>query len=161
MEAGGILENRDREAAIEKAEATRSISDVVIYLDASGRQSHLGAAAAAIAEMQQTTDGAHIQVGSMDRWSVHAVLLIGILYAINIINLVAVRRWTTSHSRVRSATSFSDGMPALQPIQNPGNKSGQQIIHAILQTAKNTAQRFDYNGYPVTAKYAEMTLPTS
>jgi hypothetical protein len=27
----------DREAAIEKAEATRSISDVVIYSDASGR----------------------------------------------------------------------------------------------------------------------------
>lgn len=74
----------------------------------------------------------------MDRWSVHAAELIGILYAINIINLVAVRRWTTSHSRVRSAAIFSDSMSALQAIQNPGNKSGQQIIHAILQAAKNT-----------------------
>lgn len=128
----------DREAVIEKAEATRSTSDVVIYSDASGRQGHLGAAAAAIDEMQQTTDKVQIQVGSMDRWSVHAAELIGILYAINIINLVAVRRWTTSHSRVRSATIFSDSMSALQAIQNPGNKSGQQIIHAILQAAKNT-----------------------
>ena len=29
-------------------------------------------------------------------------------------------------------------MSALQAIQNPGNKSGQQIIHAILEAAKNT-----------------------
>lgn len=128
----------NREAAIEKAEATRSTSDLVIYSDASGRQGHLGAAAAAIDEMQQTTDRVQIQVGSMDRWSVHAAELIGILYAINIINLVAVRRWTRSHSRVRSATIFSDSMSASQAIQNPGNKLGQQIIHAILQAAKNT-----------------------
>lgn len=128
----------NREAAIEKAEATWSTSDLVIYSDASERQGHLGAAAAAIDEMQQTTDRVQIQVGIMDRWSVHAAELIGILYAINIINLVAVRRWTRSHSRVRSATIFSDSMSALQAIQNPGNKPGQQIIYAILQAAKNT-----------------------
>ena len=29
-------------------------------------------------------------------------------------------------------------MSALQAIQNPGNKSGQQIIHTILRTATNT-----------------------
>jgi hypothetical protein len=58
----------------------------------------------------------------MGRWSVHAAELIGILYAINIFNQVAIRCWTASHSRVRSATFFSDGMSALQAIQNPGNK---------------------------------------
>ncbi|KAI2735434.1 hypothetical protein CBS147333_9748 [Penicillium roqueforti] len=137
----------DREAAIEKAEATRSISDVVIYSDASGRQGHLGAAAAAIDEMQQTTDSVQIQVGSMDRWSVHAVELIGILYAINIINLVAVRRWTTSHSWVRSATILSDSI-----LFTPFSKQPR--------TPRPMAQRFDYNGYLVTAGYPEMTLPT-
>jgi ribonuclease HI len=128
----------DREVAIEKAEAVRSISDVTIYSDASGRQGHLGAAAVAIDERQQTTDRIQIQVGSMDRWSVHAAELIGILYAINIINKIAVRRWTASHARVRSATIFSDSMSALQAIRRPGNKSGQQIIHAILRAAENT-----------------------
>jgi ribonuclease HI len=128
----------DREAAIEKADITRTISDMVIYSDASGRQGHLGAAAAATNEIQQTTDRVQIQVGSIDRWSVHAAELIGILYAINIINQIAVRRWRASRSRVRSATIFSDSISALQAIQNPGNKSGQQIIHAILQAAKNT-----------------------
>ncbi|KAJ6004637.1 hypothetical protein N7540_013006 [Penicillium herquei] len=130
----------DREAAIEQAEVTRSISDAVIYSDASGRQGHLGAAAATIDESRQICERVQIQVGSMDRWSVHAAELIGILYAINIVNQVAVRRGTASHSRVRSATIFSDSMSALQAIQNPGNRSGQQIIHAILQAAKNTSQ---------------------
>lgn len=74
----------------------------------------------------------------MDRWSVHAAELIGILYAINIVNKIAVRRWTASHARVRSATIFSDSMSALQAIRRPGNKSGQQIIHAILRAAENT-----------------------
>jgi hypothetical protein len=115
----------DREVAMEKAEVRRSISDVVIYSDASGRPGHLEAAAAAIDEMQQTTDRVQIQVGSMDRWSVHAAELIGIPYAIKIINQVAVRRWTASHSRVIFATIFSDSILALQASQNLGNKSGQ------------------------------------
>ncbi|OQD77337.1 hypothetical protein PENANT_c114G03644, partial [Penicillium antarcticum] len=74
----------------------------------------------------------------MERWSVHAAELIGILYAINIINKIALRHWRTSHIRVRSATILSDSKSALQAVQNPGNKSGQQIIHAILQAARNT-----------------------
>jgi ribonuclease HI len=166
METGGFLEieiEPDREAAIEQAEVTRSISDVVINSDASGRQGHLGAAAAAIDEMHQTTDSVQIQVGSMYRWSVHSAELIGILYAIDIINQVAVRRWTASHSRVRSATIFSDSMSALQAIQNPRNKSGQQIIHASLQAAKNTkthgiAIRLQW--IPGHCEIAGMTSPT-
>lgn len=40
--------------------------------------------------------------------------------------------------RVRTTTVLSDSISALQAIQNPGNKAGQQIIYAILQAARNT-----------------------
>lgn len=42
------------------------------------------------------------------------------------------------YEQVKLATILSDSMSALQAIQNPGNKLGQQIIHAILQAATNT-----------------------
>ena len=74
----------------------------------------------------------------MERWSVHAAELIGILYAINIINKIALQRRRSADARVRSTTILSDSMSAIQAIQNPGNKSGQQIIHAILRAAANT-----------------------
>ena len=38
----------DRETATQKAETTRSTSDIVVYSDASGRQDHLGAAVVAL-----------------------------------------------------------------------------------------------------------------
>ncbi|KAJ5513135.1 hypothetical protein N7463_002687 [Penicillium fimorum] len=128
----------DREIAIERAQAARSTADIVVYSDASGRGGHLGAAAAVLDKSLETTDSIQVQVGPMDRWSVHAAELIGILYAINIINKIALRHWSTSHTRVRSATILSDSKSALQSVQNPWNKSGQQIIHAILQAARNT-----------------------
>lgn len=128
----------DREVALEKPEAPRSTANIVVYSDASGREGHLGAAATVLDESLEATDSIQVQVGPMERWSVHAAELIGILYAINIISKIALRHWKKSHTRVRSATIHSDSNSALQAVQNPGNKSGQQIIHAILQAAGNT-----------------------
>lgn len=68
----------------------------------------------------------------MDRWSVHAAELLGVLYAIDLINKIALQRRRSTGTRAKSATILSDSMSALQAIQNPGDKSGQQIIHAIL-----------------------------
>lgn len=73
----------------------------------------------------------------MDRWSVHAAELIGILQAINLINKFAFEHRRSTGEQFRLATILSDSISALQAIQNPGNKSGQQIIHAILQAATN------------------------
>ena len=128
----------DREIAMERAEAARSSSDIVVYPNASGRQGRLGAAAAVLDDSLETIEKLQVQVRPMDRWSVHAAELIGILYAINIINKVALQRRRSTGVRVRSTTILSDSMSALQAIQNPGNKSGQQIIYAILQAARNT-----------------------
>ena len=128
----------DREIAAQRADTIRSTSDIVVYSDASGRQAHLGAAAVTLDNNLEVSDSSQIQVGSMDRWSVHAAELIGILHTINIINKVASERRRLTGEQVRLATILSDSMSALQAIQNPGNKSGQRIIHAILQAAINT-----------------------
>lgn len=63
----------DREIAIERAEEAQSISDIVVYSDALGRQGHLGAAAAVLDESLETTESIQIQFGTTDRWSVHAM----------------------------------------------------------------------------------------
>jgi ribonuclease HI len=128
----------DRELAIGRAETAQATADIVVYSDASGRHGHLGAAAVVLNNSLETIDSIQVQVGPMDRWSVHAAELIGILYAINVINKIAIRHWRTSNTRVRSATILSDSKSALQAVQNPGKNSGQQIIHAILQAARNT-----------------------
>jgi hypothetical protein len=71
---------------------------------------------------------------------VHAAELIGILYAVNIMNEIALTASaiTVTGTRVKSAIILSDSMSALRAIQYPGNKSGQQVIHAILRTATST-----------------------
>ncbi|OQE09663.1 hypothetical protein PENFLA_c105G04679 [Penicillium flavigenum] len=111
----------DREIAIERAVAARSKSDVVVYSDASERHGHLGAAAIGFNNSSpETTESLQIQVGQMDRWSVHAAELIGVLYAINLINKIALQRQRSTSKQAKSATILSD------------------IIHSILRTATNT-----------------------
>ncbi|KAI3014160.1 hypothetical protein CBS147347_11515 [Aspergillus niger] len=128
----------NREIAMEQAEAARSESDLVVYSDASGRQGHLGAAAAVLDDESVTTGSLQIQVGPTDQWSVHAAELIGILYAINLINRIVLQQRRAGQKRARTVTILSDSTSALLAIQKPGSKSGQQIIYAILQAAKNT-----------------------
>ncbi|KAI2867039.1 hypothetical protein CBS11852_11467 [Aspergillus niger] len=128
----------NREIAMEQAEAARSESDLVVYSDASGRQGHLGAAAAVLDDESVTTESLQIQVGPTDQWSVHAAELIGILYAINLINRIVLQQRRAGQKRARTVTILSDSTSALLAIQKPGSKSGQQIIYAILQAAKNT-----------------------
>ena len=67
-----------------------------------------------------------------------AAELLGILYAINIINKAALQRWRLSGLCSRTATILNDSMSALQAVQNPKTKSAQQFIYAILRPAKNT-----------------------
>jgi ribonuclease HI len=129
----------DRETAIKQARAARSKSDVIVYSDASGRHGHLGAAAIGFHKNSpEAIKSLQTQVGPMDRWAVHAAKLLGVLYAITLINKIAVQRRRSMETRAKTATILSDSMSALQAIQNPGNKSGQQIIHTILRTATNT-----------------------
>lgn len=73
--------------------------------------------------------------------SVHVAELIGIFHAISSVLKVAHQHPWAVHSRTTTATIPCDSKSALQTIQNPSNKSGQQIIHAILQASTEIQAR--------------------
>ena len=123
----------DREIARERAGTVRSTSDIVVYSDASGHHDHLGAAVVTLDKNQETTEIQQIQVGPMDQWSVHVAELIGIFYAISLVYKLAHQNQRSVTTARTSATILCDSLSALQAIRNPGTKSGQRIIHAILQ----------------------------
>jgi hypothetical protein len=122
----------DRETGAERAEAARSTSDIVVYSDASGRESHFGAAVVALDGNLQVVESTQIQVGLMDRWSVYVAELIGIFYAISMVFMLAHQRLA---DRQKTATILCDSRSALQATQNPRSRPGQRIVHAILQAA--------------------------
>jgi ribonuclease HI len=120
----------DREVARERAEIIGSRADVVVYSDASGRQGHVGAAVAALDDNLEVIEPQQIHIGPMDRWSVHIGELIGIFYAISLVYKLGHQQRPSN-----TATILCDSRSALQAIQNPGNKTGQTIIRAILHAA--------------------------
>jgi ribonuclease HI len=124
----------DREIAIEQAEAIRSTSDIVVYSDASGRDGHLGAAVVAFNDNMEIVESQQVQVGPMDRWSVHVAELIGIFHAVDTVFKMAHQK-ARPEGRQVTATILCDSSSALQAIKNVRNKSGQRIVHAIHQAA--------------------------
>ena len=104
------------------------------YSDASGREGHLGTAVVALDDNLQVVKSPQVQVGPMDRWSVHVAELIGIFYAISTVIKIAYQR-SSLDSRRKTATILCDSRSALHATQNTRNKSGHRIVHAILQAA--------------------------
>jgi hypothetical protein len=93
----------DRETAAERAETVRSLSDIIVFSDASGREGHLGAAVAVLDNSLQIVESQQVQVGPIDRWSVHIAELICIYYAISVVFKIAHQRSSLGHT-VKSAT---------------------------------------------------------
>jgi ribonuclease HI len=102
---------------------------------ASGREGHLGAAIVTLNENDEVVEFQQVQVGLMDRWSVHVAELIGIFYAVNMVFKLFHQRSNAVNRVPAIATILCDSKSALQAIQNLKNKSGQRIVHAILQAA--------------------------
>ena len=86
----------------------QSTLDIVVYSDASGREGHLGAAVVALDSNLETVESQQIQVGPMDRWSVHVVELIGIFYAISTVFKVAHQPSESLERRQKTATILCD-----------------------------------------------------
>jgi ribonuclease HI len=124
----------DRDTARDRAETVRSTSDIVVYSDASGHGGHLGAAVVALNDNLEVAESQQVQVGPMDRWSIHVAELIGIFYAISLVFKMAHQRPSTA-DRQQTASILCDSRSSLQAIQSARNKSGQRIVHAILQAA--------------------------
>ncbi|KAI2734250.1 hypothetical protein DTO013E5_10079 [Penicillium roqueforti] len=112
----------DRETARERAEAVRSTSAIVVYSDASGREGHLGAAAVALDNNLQVIEAQQVQVGPMDRWSVHVAELIGIFYA----DSVSPTRSSRQPQRFKQtgSSSVSNGLPDTATIQETTQQIG-------------------------------------
>ena len=125
----------DRERARDRVESVKDTSDIVVYSDASGREGHLGAAVVALDDNDEVVESQQIQVGPMERWSVHVAELIGIFYAVNMVYKLVHQRTNVVNGAHITATILCDSRSALQAIQNAKNRSGQRIVHAILQTA--------------------------
>ncbi|KAJ5138858.1 uncharacterized protein N7515_003706 [Penicillium bovifimosum] len=131
----------DRETARERAKVARNTSDIVVYSDASGREGHLGAAIVALNDNDEVTESQQVQVGSMERWSVHVAELMGIFYAVSMAFKLAHQRSVVGNNVHATATILCDSKSALQAIQNVRNRSGQRIIHASLQAATEVQAR--------------------
>jgi ribonuclease HI len=125
----------DQETARERAQAAGNKSDIVVYSDASGREGHLGAANVALNDNDEVTESQQVQVGSMERWSVHVAELIGIFCATSMVFKLAHQRAKVGNHIHATATILCDSRSALQAIQNVKNRLGQRIIHVILQAA--------------------------
>jgi hypothetical protein len=107
----------DREATRDRADSVRSTSDIVVYSDASGREGHLGAAAVALDDNLEIAESQQVQVGPMDRWSVHVAELIGIFYAISILFKIAHQHSRTADEQ-QTASILCDSRSSLQAIQS-------------------------------------------
>ena len=101
----------DREKAKDKATAIQAPSNMVVFSDASGQNSHLGAAAVMLDHNQEVLESRQLSVGSMGSWSVYAAELIGVFYAISLVLKV-------SSLRLR-APATPGQEPSVMPLQSP------------------------------------------
>ncbi|KAI3043038.1 hypothetical protein CBS147353_11848 [Aspergillus niger] len=132
----------DRDKAQEKATALLASPSAVIYTDTSGKKGILGAAAVIVDRGQAVAETRQVSIGSMTNWSVHAAELIGIFFAISLALKIARRRpAATTTPEDETATILCDNTSALQAIRKPRRRSGQRIIHAILQAASELKAR--------------------
>ncbi|KAK9847298.1 hypothetical protein MYU51_019615 [Penicillium brevicompactum] len=123
----------DGEVARGRAEDIRSKSDIVVYSDASGRDGHLGAAVVAFAT-----------------GPVRTVFKIA-------------HQLPRLEDRQTTAIILCDSRSALQTIQTVRNRSGQRIVHAILQAATEAKpQRLHcaFSGYQYIVTIPATTLRT-
>lgn len=129
----------DREEASEKAAALLDTPDAVVYSDASATGGQTGAAAVMLDQNQKITQSRQISVGPTTHWSIHAAELIGIHQAIEVITDKVSRGQMVGRPQSQTLTILSDSQSALQAIIRPSNKSGQHIVHTILEATKSLA----------------------
>ena len=127
----------DREEASERAAALLDTPDMVVYSDASATGGQTGAAAVMLDQNQNITRSRQISVGLTTHWSIHAAELIGIHQAIEMITDQVSGGQIAGHLQGQTITILSDSQSALQAIARPSNKSGQHIVHSILEATKS------------------------
>jgi ribonuclease HI len=112
-----------------------------VFSDASGQHGHLRAAAVALNPRGGIIKSQQICVGSIEHWSVYAAELMAIYYAISLVYQISREKQEALGTSHKPATILMDSMSALQAIANSWNKSGQRIVQAILQSARELNTR--------------------
>jgi ribonuclease HI len=131
----------DRDKAKDKASARQKTSGITVFSDASGQQNALGAAAVALDQNHNIIQHRKVCICSMEYWSVYVAELMAIYYAISLVLKIAMENQVAQAGQQEPATILSDSMSALQAISNTRNKSGQRIIQAVRQSARELKAR--------------------
>jgi ribonuclease HI len=131
----------DHDQAKENALTRLKSAGITVFSDASGQHNQLGAAAVALDHNLDVIKSRKISIGSMEFWSVYAAELMAIYYAISLVYQLARMNQDIPTAQREPATILSDSMSALQAISNAWNKSGQRIIAAIRQSARELKAR--------------------
>jgi ribonuclease HI len=131
----------DHDQAKENALARLKSAGITVFSDASGQHNQLGAAAVALDHNLDVIKSRKISIGSMEFWSVYAAELMAIYYAISLVYQLARMNQDIPTAQREPATILSDSMSVLQAISNAWNKSGQRIIVAIRQSARELKAR--------------------
>lgn len=152
----------DRETARERAETVGSTSAIVVYSDASGREGHLGAAIAVLDNNLEVIESQQVQVGPMERWSVHVAELIGIFYAVSTV-LCSRSAISGEEQKIVNQCLQRSSATADRPCKqsrtretNQGNASSTRSSRR-LQKSKQAESRSVSNGYLATAITQETT----
>jgi hypothetical protein len=127
----------DNEGAKQKIIDLMSAPETVVFSDASGKKTNLGAAAVVLDRQNKIKRSWQTSIGPNKYWSVHATELIAIYYAMGLAESEHTVDHNGSHQSRRTFTIASDSKSALQAIANPSNKPGQQIVRRILSRAES------------------------
>jgi ribonuclease HI len=125
------------EEAAEGGISLLSTPETVIYSGACTKKSNSGAAAVTLDRCRNIEQSRRVSIGASKYWSTHTVNLIAIYQAIQLADERETNNNSESAARMRTYTITSTSKAALQTIENPSNKPGQNIIHKILSLSEN------------------------
>ena len=114
----------DKKGAKQKIIELMSVPKMVVFSDASGKKSNLGAAAVVLDRQNNIKRSWLTSIGFNMYWSIHVTELIIIYYAMSLIKSEHTEDRNGSHQPRRIFNIASDNKSALQAIANPSNKPG-------------------------------------
>jgi ribonuclease HI len=126
------IEN-DKEKANGKLISLLHTPETIVYPDASEKKGQLGAAVVILNQHNKIEKSWQASIGTKAHWSVHIAELIAIYYAMEMIESAH----NEINNRQRTYTIATDSRSALQVIESPSNKPGQQIVQSIINNAEN------------------------
>ena len=128
---------QDSRRAKEKARSTESDPSLAVFTDGSGIGGNLGAAAVMLdsnGNARKEEEANQVGVGSSQHWSIHHAELIAINEGVDLAVEEQQQIGHTEGQCPRTCTILSDSRSALQALDDPSKRSGQNIVNRITQS---------------------------